>query len=741
MRRSSAVVICAAVISVATVFQARAYSRPETPSKADLMKGASITESEGISYLHLKGTPYQMGYQHGVLLKEKIHYLYDQYLVNFLKEKTGKGLKFWIAYKVFRDNAARMDRYIPDDFRKELKGIADGSGMTYNQVLIMHTFLDVVSHPKIVKKPVLSCTNFMTMSSASSGGKLIHGRNLSWPSKGLLDKNSTVVFYEPANGNKFCAISWPGICGVLTGMNEKGVTLGETSVGTAESSLDGVPAFILLRDALQYSDTMYDVIRHIGASRRTTGYTVGVADGKLKRACVIECTDKRYAVRFPKDDYLICANHYLDQALFDTMKSVYPGLSLSDTNTYKRMDRMTELIKKHYGKVDRGLAEKFLSDSVMNTPGTFLSVVFEPEKLQMSLAIGHDDIAAGKFFSLDLKRELRLNAPAMVTPDPEKFFSYTRAEIPEQRKLARQEKNYRLYQVTIPSGVHSTFFDNNVYLNYYEPKGGKGFPVIIILPHFTGSKSQIEGKFAEKFANEGMGAVVIDMAFQKNGRAWLAKQLKQGDLATLENLFREIIVDCRRTIDWLETQPGIDNSRIGVMGISLGAIAAPVVCGNDTRVKAAAYILGGGDLPTIIYNAEEADFFKKRLEEKKISVVDFRNRFAIIDPLTYAYKAKQVPAVMYNAMFDRLIPRRSTMELWNALQNPKLFMYPGGHYSTILFLPDVRGRVTRHFKNCFNGAGEMSVIKTPPVPPPVPAVTPGRPGARKAEPKELSRAG
>lgn len=706
MRISVRATACAVVIFLSLALMPAAYCKPAAPRES-LMRGASMSERDGFYILHLKGGPYQMGYQHGVLMKKQIEYLYNDYLINWLKEKVGGGIKFWFAYNMFKKNAAKMERYIPDEFREELRGIADGSGIAYQKVLIMHTFLDVVSHPKIVKTPVLTCTNFMTLNSASVGQSLIHGRNLSWPARGLLDKYSTIVFYEPLRGNKLCAMSWPGICGVLTGMNEKGVTIGETSVGSAESTLEGVPAFILFRSTLQYSDTMYDVIRTIGSNRRTTGYTLGVSDGKLRKACVIECTGWHYRVRFPKDDFLIGANHYLDPSLYETMKAVYPGKVLSDTNTFQRMTRMEELIRKNYGKIDGKTAEKFLGDPVMNTPGTFLSVVFEPERLTLSAAVGHDNIRDDKFLALDLKTELNARLEPEKYADPEKFYDYPKSEITETRTLAEQTKDYRKYQVQIPSGSKSEFLDSNIYLNYYEPKGRKEFPVIIILPHFTGSQSAIEGRFAERFAAEGMGAVVMDMAFQKSGRSWLRKQMKQGELITLSNLFREIIIDARRTLDWLETLPGVDTSRIGVMGISLGAIAAPVVCGTDTRVKAAAYVLGGGDLSTIIYNAAEAEFFRKRLDAKKMTPFEFSSRFSVVDPLTFAFRAKEVPSVMYNAMFDRLIPRKSTIQLWEALENPRMWMYPGGHYSAFLFIGHVREKVCRYFAARFRDEGGL----------------------------------
>jgi isopenicillin-N N-acyltransferase-like protein len=182
---------------------------------SSLLEGAWLKESNGIFILHLKGSPYQMGYQHGRLLKDQIKILYNDYLLATLKEKTKDEKRFKVYFNFFKQKAKALEKFIPQEYKEEMKGIADGSGLAYSDVLIMHTFLDVLSYPKFFKKGFKTCTNFVVLNEATENSQLIHGRNLSWPSRGLLEKNSVVIFYQPKNGNAFVALSWPGICGVL----------------------------------------------------------------------------------------------------------------------------------------------------------------------------------------------------------------------------------------------------------------------------------------------------------------------------------------------------------------------------------------------------------------------------------------------------------------------------------------------------------------------------------------------
>jgi len=668
---------------------------------SSLLEGAWLKESNGIFILHLKGSPYQMGYQHGRLLKDQIKILYKDYLLATLKEKTKDEKRFKVYFNFFKQKAKALEKFIPQEYKEEMKGIADGSGLAYSDVLIMHTFLDVLSYPKFFKKGFKTCTNFVVLNEATENSQLIHGRNLSWPSRGLLEKNSVVIFYQPKNGNAFVALSWPGICGVLTGMNEKGLTLGETSVGTAESSLNGIPAFILFRQTLQYSDTLYDAIRIIASSERTTGYTLTLSDAKLNNACVIEFTNQHYVVRFPQNNQLISTNHYQDSALFETMKSVYPDRKLEDSSSYQRLIRMQELIKENFGKIDYKKAEEFLGEQTICTKGTFLSCIFQPGDLKFYVSIGNSNIREGKFMDFDLSEELGLKLPQKQEyMDIEEFYSYKKEKIQYKKILVEETEKYRKYAVTYPSIIKTDFSDNNVYLKYYEPKDRENFPVVLVIPHSYGSSEGIEGEFCKALSEDGMGTLVVNMAFQekpKSGRKWIREELQKEDLTKIYDLFKQLVIESKRGIDWLEEQPNVDKENIGIFGISLGATVAPIIVATDGRIKSAVYILGGGDISNIIYSGTETSFFKQRLLQQNISSLEFERKYSIIDPLTFAFKAKNIPTNMYNSIFDTVIPKESTLKMWRALERPKIYWAPATHYTAVLFIGNAKYLVTKHF--------------------------------------------
>ena len=108
----------------------------------------------------LTGDGYARGLQHGQRLRAKIHGFYTTLLTSSLlpylnREQAGiaQALPAYggpdyadgkFSYALLRDSAKRLERGIPRAIRDELRGISDGSGLPYDDVLILNTFVDTV---------------------------------------------------------------------------------------------------------------------------------------------------------------------------------------------------------------------------------------------------------------------------------------------------------------------------------------------------------------------------------------------------------------------------------------------------------------------------------------------------------------------------------------------------------------------------------------------------------------------
>lgn len=108
--------------------------------------------------VELHGSPYERGLQHGQALRSDIRAFYTELLTASLlpylnREQPGiaaflptyQGETYangQFSYQLLLDSALRMQKSISLEHQQELRGIADGSGLTYEQVLVLNTFPD-----------------------------------------------------------------------------------------------------------------------------------------------------------------------------------------------------------------------------------------------------------------------------------------------------------------------------------------------------------------------------------------------------------------------------------------------------------------------------------------------------------------------------------------------------------------------------------------------------------------------
>ncbi len=111
--------------------------------------------------LDLSGTPYQRGLQHGKALSSEIRSFYSTMLATSLLPYLNREqadisavLKAYdpklhaeyangqFSLKLLTESALELEKSIPQDYRDEMHGIADGAQVPYANVLLLNTFVD-----------------------------------------------------------------------------------------------------------------------------------------------------------------------------------------------------------------------------------------------------------------------------------------------------------------------------------------------------------------------------------------------------------------------------------------------------------------------------------------------------------------------------------------------------------------------------------------------------------------------
>jgi hypothetical protein len=234
---------------------------------------------DGLPVLHLKGTPYEMGYQHGALLKEHVRGNLDR----ILNVEGGKSLVKFGPIEVKPRDAIQsiieiQKPFVPQKFIDEIAGLAAGAGIKPEEARVAN-FIPEMFH----------CSGFAIMNSATKDGTLYHGRVLDYAIDWGLQDHAVVIVCEPDGAIPFVNVSYAGFVGSVTGMNAEHVSIGEMG-GGGLGHWNGMPMAFLVRDALERGKTIDDVLKIYRETPRTCEYFYVVADAKTNRAVGMEAS-------------------------------------------------------------------------------------------------------------------------------------------------------------------------------------------------------------------------------------------------------------------------------------------------------------------------------------------------------------------------------------------------------------------------------------------------------------------
>lgn len=252
------------------------------PVQAEILaregQGYLEKRADGQLVLHLKGSPYEMGFQHGKLAK---HLAKDnlQKIVNNQGE-MGKSPQY-TAYLLMRgDMHKRLRAHIPQRFKDELRGLAEGSGMKYADVEAGNLF-----------PAAFHCSGIALKGKATHDGSLYHVRILDYMTKLGLQDSSLIIIHEPTGKRKWMNVGFAGFIGSVTGMNASHIAIGEMG-GKGLGYWDGMPMAFLIRDALERADTLEQAVEIFKTTPRTCEYYYVISDGKTNDAIGLWTTPK-----------------------------------------------------------------------------------------------------------------------------------------------------------------------------------------------------------------------------------------------------------------------------------------------------------------------------------------------------------------------------------------------------------------------------------------------------------------
>ena len=233
--------------------------------------------------------------------------------------------------------------------------------------------------------------------------------------------------------------------------------------------------------------------------------------------------------------------------------------------------------------------------------------------------------------------------------------------------------------------------------HWYHPdtSGPRARSGIVVLP-IQGGDYEVSTLFAESFAKKGYQV----LRFERRAE-WLEADR---DVAALGPLAAQYRQDILRGIDhWLSAGPSAPE-RLGLFGVSMGAMTGVGIAAHDPRVEASVLCIGGADLADILMTAndEEVNLYRNDLAARLgVSEPELRPMLAAaLDPYDSARAAPKVAAdrtLFIAARFDAVVRWKNSVRLWESLGRPKRVVLPTGHYSAVVFVPYIRLIARRWF--------------------------------------------
>lgn len=343
-----------------------------TAQRARQAAATSRPAAAPVRVIELRGDGAALGEAHGRQLGKTIQPLFRGYFEKFFGSATERQQAMTAA--------AGFERYLLPEHRQEIEALAVSSGMSPAEAMLAQSFLDLM--------PAMGCSTIALSAAAAPDGVARFGRNLDFESFNIADRHSILLVFHPKDRYAFAAVTWPGMIGVLSGMNEHGMTLANMEVARRPRAPQAMPYTLLYRMLLERCKTVKEAITLLEQTPRQSANNLMLMDASGDRA-VAELTPEGITVRrAAAAKALISTNHQR-------------GQDLDSRGRCRRFDSLHAAAGREFGQITEASLERMLAGAAAGDM-TLQSMIFEPANRILYLAAGAN-AAARQFRRIELK--------------------------------------------------------------------------------------------------------------------------------------------------------------------------------------------------------------------------------------------------------------------------------------------------------------------------------------------------
>lgn len=428
--------------------------------------------------LYIQGNPLQLGYNNGALtqsLMQKQESIFFSKVEGFVpskfRQRLLRGFLKWYNRKMYLN--------VREDYQAELYGLSQYSSDQYDFIapkylrsLYLHGAHDI-GHA-MQDLAMVGCTSLAVWNENTEDGDLLIGRNFDFYVGDDFAKNKLVEFIQPQEGIPYMSVSWPGMIGVVSGMNKEGITV-TINAGKSKIPLTAkTPISLVTREILQYAKNIEEAIAIAKKRKVFVSESILVGSAADKNAVIIEVSPKNFGVYSVQNtSRVLCTNHFQSEAYKDDKRNQKHMEESHSEYRYERLqellqeekkitpEKMASILRNRSGLKDESIG--YGNEKALNQLLAHHAVIFLPQK--KLVWVSSNPYQLGEFVCYDLNRifsdkglqpndfsKSDLNIPRDPFADSEEFQHYELSKMyGKEINEAADDKNTLLTEDVIPS--------------------------------------------------------------------------------------------------------------------------------------------------------------------------------------------------------------------------------------------------------------------------------------------------
>lgn len=416
-----------------------------------------LKNKQNLWELYVEGDPLQRGLTQGALtdsLLQKQERVFFSKINDLVPSKSRQKLlkKFlaWYNRKLYLN--------VTNEYQAEIYGISrytshdfDNIAPQYLRSLYLHGAHDI-GHA-MQDLALVGCSSFAAWGEKSEDGSLILGRNFDFYAGDDFAKDKVVAFIKPDKGYPFMMLTWAGMIGAVSGMNNEGLTVTINAGKSKIPLIAKTPISIVTREILQYAKNIDEAIAIAKKRKVFVSESIMVGSAHDKKAVLIEVSPNHFGVyEVPNsNDQLLCSNHFQSAELKNDKRNLY---QIENSHSKYRYEKLVEDFNEHT-KINPVIAAEILRDreglnnssigygneKALNQLLAHHGIIFKPE--QKLVWVSANPYQMGEFVCYDLNKIFgKRNTDSIAS------LAQTQLDIPADPFLKTQAyKNYEQFRI------------------------------------------------------------------------------------------------------------------------------------------------------------------------------------------------------------------------------------------------------------------------------------------------------